>query len=171
MHMNGQVDLGDGSGGCGACHGHATDPSPATGAHPAHEAPSLTLPIECASCHPVPSSVLSAGHLDGVVEIAFSGRALDRGAEPQWNGSTCVSVACHGANLVDKPSVIPAWSDASGAASACGACHGVPPTQHTPSTSCDRATCHGSEIDRSASDVLSITPPGRGLHINGVIDP
>jgi predicted CxxxxCH...CXXCH cytochrome family protein len=171
LHMNGRVDLGDGSGQCGACHGSGSDPWPTTGAHGAHKNPLLTTAIDCASCHVVPSVVLAAGHLDGIVQVLFSGRALDRGAVPAWNGTSCTSVACHGANLVDPPLVVPTWADTSGAASACGACHGLPPTQHTPQTSCESAICHGSEVLRTISNVLSITPMGRSLHIDGVIEP
>jgi predicted CxxxxCH...CXXCH cytochrome family protein len=170
LHMNGRVDLGDGSGTCAACHGADGDPWPRTNAHPAHESPAVTAPVACASCHPVPSAVLDPGHLDGHAQVAFAGRAVDRGARPAWDGATCVSVACHGAGLVDPPAIVPAWTDSSHAASACGACHGIPPSQHTPSTSCDRSICHGSEIDRHADGSLSIATSGRALHIDGTIE-
>jgi predicted CxxxxCH...CXXCH cytochrome family protein len=170
LHMNGRVDLGDGSGGCGACHGHDGEAWPRTGAHDAHRAPALTTPIGCASCHPVPATPESPGHLDGRVQVVFSGRAIDRGARPTWDGATCASVACHGAGLVDPPAVVPAWSDTTVAASACGACHGAPPTQHTASTSCDRASCHSAEVERRADGTLAIRDAGKALHIDGVIE-
>jgi predicted CxxxxCH...CXXCH cytochrome family protein len=170
LHMNGKVDLGDGSGTCGACHGAGDDPWPRTAAHPRHETQAITTPIECTNCHVVPDSVLAPGHLDGVVRIAFSGRALARGALPAYDGSSCRDVACHGANLREPPAVVPSWMDTSGAASACGACHGAPPVNHTASTSCDRSTCHGTEVSRSVQGVLGITPSGENLHINGVVD-
>jgi len=170
LHMNGRVDLGDGSGKCGACHGSGDDPWPNTNAHAAHKSPTLTVPIDCSNCHVVPPAVMAPGHLDGAVQIAFGGRALDRGASPTWSASGCSEVACHGAKLVDPPPVVPEWKDATGAATKCGACHGIPPTQHTPSTSCDRATCHGSEVARDAAGVPSILSSGKTLHINGVID-
>jgi predicted CxxxxCH...CXXCH cytochrome family protein len=169
LHLNGHVDLGDGNGGCGACHGRGDDPWPTTAAHASHRDPKLTVPIECATCHVVPTSVLSPGHMNGIVEVTLSGRALDRDSRAEWDGHSCKNVACHGSGLRDPASVVPTWTDASGAARACGACHGVPPTQHTASTSCDRATCHGDEIDRSASS-LAITEPGKKLHVNGAID-
>jgi predicted CxxxxCH...CXXCH cytochrome family protein len=78
-------------------------------------------------------------------------------------------VACHGAGLVDSPLVIPVWTDTSGAAKQCGACHGIPPTQHTASTSCDRATCHGTEVTRTLAE-LGISDAGKALHVNGAID-
>jgi hypothetical protein len=170
LHMNGRVDLGDGSGSCAACHGKNGDPWPRTNAHPAHEVPTLTRPVDCANCHPVPTDVLAPGHLDGTVQIAFGGRALDRGAQPTWSGGACASVACHGANLVDTPAVLPTWTDSSHSASACGACHGVPPSQHTPSTSCDRSSCHGTETFRNSDGSPAISVTGRALHIDGTIE-
>jgi len=169
LHANGRVDLGDGSGGCGACHGRGDDPWPATGAHRSHEDPSLTTPIACATCHVVPSDVRAPGHLDGVAGVALSGRAADRGAIPRWDGASCGETACHGARLVDPPAVVPSWYDASKRASACGACHGIPPSQHTTSTSCDRSTCHGEEVSRT-SLAPTISPAGRALHVNGAVD-
>ena len=170
LHMNGVVDLGDGSGLCGACHGTGASPWPTTAAHPAHQNPTIALPTACASCHPVPSSITDPMHLDGVVHVAFTGLAAARGAMPVWNGASCSQVACHGANLADPPGT-PTWTDTSGAASRCGACHGVPPSEHTASTSCSRSDCHGSEVAIDVHGVPSITPLGETLHINGVIDP
>jgi predicted CxxxxCH...CXXCH cytochrome family protein len=169
LHMNGRVDLGSGSGTCGACHGKGDDPWPGSAAHASHRDPTLAAPTACTTCHAVPAAVISPGHLNGTVEITLSGPALARGSGAAWNGTTCTSVACHGSALVDPPRVVPAWTDASGAARQCGACHGVPPTQHTASTSCDRSTCHGDEVDRSIG-VLAISPAGKALHVNGVID-
>lgn len=170
LHMNGKVDVGDGSGGCGACHGGGSDPWPTTAAHGAHKSPTVTAPVACTSCHVVPASVRSPGHLDGVVQVHFSGRAIDRGASPVWNGQSCASVACHGGNLPNPPAVVPSWADTSGVAGACGACHGIPPDQHTASTSCNRSTCHGAEVAISPLGIPSITAVGKALHINGLID-
>lgn len=173
QHINGRIDLGDGSGGCGACHGSGDDPWPSTGRHAAHASPNSTTPIDCASCHPVPSDVRAPGHLDGKVSIVFGGRALDRGARPIWNGDSCRNTACHGEGLLEAPAIVPRWADTSGAASLCSSCHGAPPgTSHTASASCERSTCHGSEVGRSAdgSGQPFITPSGRARHINGVID-
>ena len=169
LHLNGRVDLGDGSGQCGACHGRGDDPWPSTDAHGAHRQPSVTAPVACEDCHIVPRSVIAPRHLDGMVTIAMAGRAIDRGAAPNWDGHTCTSVACHGARLVDPPAVVPTWTDGTGAARGCDACHRLPPTQHTASTSCDRAECHGSEIVRTGAS-LSISESGKLIHVNGVID-
>jgi predicted CxxxxCH...CXXCH cytochrome family protein len=169
LHMNGKFDLGNGNGTCGACHGTGSDPWPTTSAHPRHESPSITEPIACASCHVVPATVLAPGHLDQPIRVAFSGLAVARGAQATWNGSSCTNVACHGANLAD-PAAIPVWNDPTMAASACGACHGIPPSEHTTSTSCERSTCHGTEVTRDTAGVPSITSMGLSIHINGVID-
>jgi predicted CxxxxCH...CXXCH cytochrome family protein len=185
MHMNGKVDLGDGSGGCGACHGAGADPAPSGGSHPVHlgrlvSAPppfpppappdaKLAEPFGCDSCHQAIDDIHAPGHMDGVATISFGPLATARGAQPTWNGASCSAVACHGAGLVEPPLVVPTWGDTSGAASACGACHGVPPKQHTPSTSCNRVECHGDEVGREGN-ALWITQAGSKKHVNGVID-
>jgi predicted CxxxxCH...CXXCH cytochrome family protein len=168
--MNGRVDLGDGSGQCGACHGAGASPWPGSTAHPSHQNPTLTDPVACASCHPVPTSIVDPVHLDGVVHVSFSGPALARGSSPVWDGTTCAAVACHGANLPNPPAVTPSWRDTTGSAASCGACHGVPPLQHTPSTECNRSDCHGSEVGIGAGGVFSITAVGKALHIDGIIE-
>jgi predicted CxxxxCH...CXXCH cytochrome family protein len=169
LHLNGKVDLGDGSGKCGACHGHGDSPWPNTAAHAAHQNPTLTVPIACETCHVVPSTIIDPVHLGGSAQVAFSGLAAARGTFPTWDGARCASVACHGANLHD-PAAAPQWTDASGAQSKCGACHGIPPTQHTPSTSCDRGDCHGSEISYDPSGLPVISTSGRSLHVDGIIE-
>jgi predicted CxxxxCH...CXXCH cytochrome family protein len=107
--------------------------------------------------------------MNGIVEVALSGLAVARNARATWDGQSCSEVACHGAVLTDAPAVTPAWTDSTGAAKACGACHGIPPSQHTASISCDRSTCHGSEIDRTLTNV-AISASGKALHVNGAID-
>jgi predicted CxxxxCH...CXXCH cytochrome family protein len=167
LHMNGKVDLGDGSGLCGACHGSGDDPWPRDPTHQAHENPSLSVPIACSSCHVVPSNVFSPGHLDAPLNVTFSGLALARGAQPTWDGVSCRNVACHGARLADPPAA-PAWNDTSGKAAQCGACHGIPPSQHTTALDCGRSGCHAGEVTPPPN--LAITPAGRARHVDGVID-
>jgi predicted CxxxxCH...CXXCH cytochrome family protein len=173
LHLDGQVELGNGNGTCGACHGTGSSPWPSTAAHPSHENPTITLPIACSSCHVVPSSLLAPGHLNGVVSVQFAGLATARGSTPTWNGSTstCNGVACHGANLPETPAIVPVWTDPSGAAAKCGACHGIPPSSgHTASTDCGRADCHGGEVGETATGVPFITTAGLALHIDGIIE-
>jgi len=169
LHLNGKVDLGNGSGLCGACHGTGDSPWPTTAAHPAHQNPTLTVPLDCANCHVVPSTILDPVHLDGTVHVTFSELAIARGALPMWDGASCTNVACHGANLADPPAV-PSWSDTSGAQSKCGACHGIPPSQHTASLDCDRADCHGTEVILGADSAPAITSTGKALHIDGIVE-
>jgi predicted CxxxxCH...CXXCH cytochrome family protein len=169
LHLNGEVDLGDGSGRCGACHGKGDSPWPGTGAHPAHQNPTLTVSLDCTNCHIVPSTVLDPVHLDGTVHVIFAGLAVARGSSPSWGGASCADVACHGAHLPD-PAAVPAWGDPTGGQGACGACHGIPPSAHTPSIDCSRADCHGSEVTNGADGAPSITPQGKALHIDGIIE-
>jgi predicted CxxxxCH...CXXCH cytochrome family protein len=170
LHLDGRVELGNGNGTCGACHGTGSDPWPSTFAHQGHKSPTITTPVACSDCHVVPATVLSPGHLDGVAHVAFSGRATERGASPAWNGTSCTNTACHGANLAAPPAVVPVWTDGSGAAAACGACHGIPPPNHTTAQNCNRSDCHGGEVTFSATNQPLISTPGLSLHINGVID-
>jgi predicted CxxxxCH...CXXCH cytochrome family protein len=111
--------------------------------------------------------VLALGHFGVTASITFSGHAVDRGAQPTWDGKSCHDVACHGANLADPPAT-PAWSDTSGSQLACNACHGAPPTDHTTAIDCNRSICHGAEV--TSPPTLAITPAGLSLHINGVVD-
>jgi predicted CxxxxCH...CXXCH cytochrome family protein len=170
LHMNGVVDLGNGSGLCGACHGAGASPWPTTAAHPAHENPTLTEPLACSSCHIVPATILDPVHLDGTVHVTFSGLATARGSAPVWSGGQCTNVACHGANL-PGPAAAPAWDDMSEAQAKCGACHGIPPTQdHTASASCNLSYCHGSEVTLDANGTPHISASGLALHIDGIVE-
>lgn len=169
LHLDGKVDLGNGSGLCGACHGVGASPWPTTAAHPAHQNPTLTSPLACSSCHVVPTTILDPVHLDGTVHVTFSGLATARAAAPVWSGTQCTNVACHGANLAD-PAAVPAWNDTSGAQAQCGACHGIPPSQHTTSTDCSRSDCHGSEVTLGANGAPLISASGKALHIDGIIE-
>ena len=174
-HLNGKIDLGNGSGGCGACHGDGVDdPWPHDGAHPSHRAPDIAAAaVACTSCHVVPKDVHDPGHLNRdafAATLTFSGPAVARGVTPSWNGTSCKDVACHGGGL---PGVIPAepvWKDASGTWKECGACHSIPPpTPHTALTTCESAACHGAEVLPTPTGP-SINPAHRDLHVNGSYD-
>jgi predicted CxxxxCH...CXXCH cytochrome family protein len=169
LHLNGKVDLGNGSGLCGACHGSGSSPWPSTAAHPAHQNPTITVPLDCTNCHVVPSTILDPVHLDGTVHVTLSGLAMARGSLPAWDGTQCTNVACHGANLAG-PAAAPAWNDTSGAQAKCGACHGIPPSDHTPATDCNRSDCHGSEVSIDANGTPSIAAIGLSRHIDGIIE-
>jgi len=109
-------------------------------------------------------------HLDGTVHVVFSGLATARGALPVWDGMQCTNVACHGANLAD-PAAVPAWADTSGAQAKCGACHGIPPSQHTTSASCNQSDCHGGEVNLDSNGAPFISESGKTLHVDGIIEP
>lgn len=169
LHVNGSVDLGDGSGTCGACHGKGDDPWPTTGAHAKHRAPTSAAAVECAACHTVPTTFgPGTGHpAGGAPIVTFSGVAVARNAPATYANGSCKDVYCHGQNLEGVTAAMPAWNDKSGAESKCGSCHGLPPSApHISNTRCD--FCHGTvEITAAGPAIL---PPKRDLHIDGQIN-
>lgn len=157
-HIDGVTQIGRTSG-CDGCHGSATNPAPPTdlagnqftnalgvGAHQAHlVVPSgLRAPIPCETCHVVPTTITSAGHIDTALPAeVMASLGWDR------TSATCGTASCHGPAR-------PIWTETGGAA--CGTCHGIPPAtaSHTPTmplSSC--VNCH---------------PPAYEQHINGVVD-
>lgn len=174
VHVNGTIDLGDGSGKCGACHGQGDSAWPSTGAHAAHANPGLSSPIACTTCHVVPQNVKDPGHLHTDTtkpELHFGGLAAARGATPSWDGTTCTNVACHGFAMPGGTLKAPAWQDKSGAPAQCGACHAAPPpAPHTTLGSCESLLCHGGEISRTQGGAPAIAPEGRGRHVDGTIE-
>jgi predicted CxxxxCH...CXXCH cytochrome family protein len=173
FHLNGRIDLGNGSGTCAACHGQSTGGWPTTGSHARHHAPTGGADVACGDCHNVPTAVDSPGHLHAtpVAEVHLSGRAAARGQSPAFDAGTCTDVACHGAGLPGAPvPTVNHWGDASGEATRCGACHAVPPpAPHTSATNCESLLCHGGEVTPSASGP-TIAPAERARHQNGSID-
>jgi len=172
LHMNGRIDVGDGSGSCAACHGQADDPAPATPSHRLHRATLLSAAIDCADCHAVPDDVRSPGHLDlGSVtpaDVVLGARASARAQHPSYENRTCREIACHGAGLPENNERALHW-DAPGNG-ACAGCHGIPPTREHPSDStCAALVCHGGEVS-VGTPLPAISESGRTLHINGVID-
>lgn len=169
LHANGVVDLGDGSGGCGACHGEGEDPTPASGAHAAHALPSSAAPIGCEACHVVPDSVDAPGHLDDVpgAEVRFGERAHARGASPRYEAGTCRDVACHGAGLGGGSVSAPRWHGDEAIAGRCGACHGLPPpAPHPDRAGCSTLGCHGAY----ATPGPGVSELGRTVHVDGEVD-
>jgi predicted CxxxxCH...CXXCH cytochrome family protein len=173
LHVNGAVDLGDGSGGCGACHGSAESAAPADSGHALHLASPLTTPLVCADCHPTPATPIAPGHLDGQVDIAFGARASARGQQPVWSTSEqrCTNVACHGAALPGH-TLSPLWTDRpSSPSQRCETCHASPPPPpHVARSSCGGSLCHQDEVGLLGS-ALRISEAGRQLHIDGRIQP
>lgn len=167
MHMNGRVDLGNGAGDCTACHGRDGAGWPDVGGHTLHRTGPRSRPVDCSSCHVVPTEVRSPGHLDGVVRVVFSGPALLRGARPTWQGGACSEVACHGAGLI-QPAPVLRWDQASSHPD-CGGCHSTPPpAPHPAERACASVLCHGAGVAPTQSGLM-ITEAGRLQHIDGVV--
>lgn len=169
LHVNGRIDLGDGSGKCGACHGKGDDPWPSTNAHPTHQKPSAAMAAPCASCHVVPTTFGpgTAHPRGGPATVAFSGIAVTRGAPARYAAGSCRDVYCHGGGLEGTVAATPVWTDLSGNARACGSCHGTPPAApHISSPSCD--LCHRDGVVTPAG--AGIAPAWAALHVNGAVD-
>lgn len=172
LHVNGRVDLGDGSAKCGACHGAGDDPWPKTGAHASHRAPSAAASVPCETCHLVPAGFgPSFRHpRGGAAAVTLGGRARTKGAPAAYSPDThtCAEVYCHGAKLMGTVGATPNWYDASGKEKTCGACHGVPPGEpHIASTGC--VLCHGNVVEDHGSDP-QILPRNASHHVDGVLD-
>jgi predicted CxxxxCH...CXXCH cytochrome family protein len=176
LHVDGKVEVGDGSGGCQACHPNAG----LDGAHTSHLQATHELrgPLACGDCHLVPATVTAAGHPDQPIVTPFppswSGIASDDGAMPTWNqpAMLCAGTYCHGNGTTlsadAAPNILraPTWTPGNGAA-VCGACHGIPPADgvHTSPmdlTAC--ATCHPTTMNAQGGLIAG------GTHIDGVIE-
>jgi hypothetical protein len=167
-HIDGTVQLGDG---CTGCHGDATSPAPprdlagntattflGVGAHRAHlDAPSgLRGPIACVTCHAVPSTVMSVGHIDSALPAE-----VEPGLGWQRASGSCATAACHGTSQ-------PVWTSTGEVA--CGTCHGIPPTtpsHATATTLASCATCHPATVTSTGAIVVV---GGTSAHMNGVVD-
>lgn len=169
LHVNGKVDLGDGSGGCGACHGSGNSPWPSTGAHPAHQAPAGAAPVACETCHAVPGPNDGHPRSAGAAVIRLAGLATRGGRAASYDPATksCAATYCHdgpGASAVGRA---PRWTDGA-PARACGSCHSTPPPPpHAQLTACGLSSCHQGITDATG---LTITAAGRTVHVNGVVD-
>ncbi|MBK6694684.1 MAG: CxxxxCH/CxxCH domain-containing protein [Myxococcales bacterium] len=166
LHLNGRIDLGDGSGQCGACHGSGDDPWPTTGAHTAHAKPSSSRPVACATCHVIPVGKHPVG-AGAVVRLA--GPALAGGARARYDAATktCSETACH--TGVGGSLQTPAWNSGP-AARACGACHATPPPPpHAAATQCGGSICH-SGLTSGFVGTLSLTPAGAKNHVDGRVN-
>lgn len=165
LHANGIVDRGDGSGGCGACHGSGADPWPTTNAHPAHAAPANAASVACVTCHVVPAP--SDRHPTGEgARVRFAGLAVKGGSQASFDAATksCASTYCHASRGGARTT--PVWTNDPSAA-ACGSCHAQPPPPpHTQTTNCGAATiCHTGSLATPAS----FTPAGKAAHVDGFV--
>lgn len=178
LHMDGKLEVGDGSGRCNSCHGTGdattVDPMPTTGAHEAHRNPKWAAKIDCPTCHVVPTASTKHPVGNGAGHVTLSGLAKARGftsAAYEPTSKSCSDVYCHAAvpgGALSKPT----WT--SGAtASACGACHSAPPPNHFGNGTCGVGACHaGILVPASTPGGLpTFTAAGIALHVNGVVNP
>ncbi|HEY3452944.1 MAG TPA: CxxxxCH/CxxCH domain-containing protein [Myxococcales bacterium] len=183
QHVDGALQVASA---CNACHGDSAgdparpaDQAPPTdtsgrsatsergvGAHQAHLADSaIRKAVSCAECHLVPATADAAGHLDSALpaELTWGPLATAQAQAPQWDGTRCASVYCHGSSLAGGAHVEPVWTQVDGSQVACDGCHGnPPPAPHPQSASC--RTCHSGTV--AASGGIDVAG---GLHIDGVV--
>lgn len=174
---------------CNNCHAYAEDiqfedvagnsssDSVTVGAHTSHytNPSSLTVNVDCASCHIVPDSVWAAGHIDEspYAEVIFDTLATDDGSlTPVWDrqNATCAGVYCHGAfdfDGITGNDLTWTWTETI-SGDLCGTCHGLPPTSggHFASASCGLAICHADVV--SSQDHQTIIDTRK--HLNGARD-
>ncbi|MFO0597500.1 MAG: hypothetical protein U0228_19495 [Myxococcaceae bacterium] len=182
QHVDGTVDVVVSSS-CDGCHGSANNPAPprdllgrsdtslrSVGAHQTHVVGrGLARVVACSECHVVPAMTVSPGHLDGVVQVAFSGVAISNLAQPRWNAQTltCASAACHDiANFTSAPgggdATTPVWNQVDGGQATCTSCHGMPP----PLPHQQRSDCESCHLNATAGRTF-VRPE---LHVNGHVD-
>ncbi len=169
LHVNGKVDLGDGSGKCGACHGAGDRPWPSTGAHLAHLLPKFAAPVSCDTCHPVPGAGDKHPLGLGAPIVRLVGLATAGARHPTYDPQTktCADTYCHAGPGASVPA--PKWTDGPKAIT-CGGCHAIPPSApHSTGTNCSTTTCHQGSTTLIASGPV-LTPAGAKVHVNGVID-
>jgi predicted CxxxxCH...CXXCH cytochrome family protein len=166
LHVNGKVDLGDGSGRCGACHGTGDSPWPTTGAHAAHAMPAGATPVACETCHELPGPQDAHPIRAGAAKVRLAGLATNGGSPASYDPATqtCAATYCHAGAGAAVSS--PRWTDGASART-CGSCHATPPpAPHTQATACGASTCH----DGITGPGLTISASGRAVHVDGRID-
>lgn len=169
------------------------------GAHQPHVVgTSLAAPMFCHQCHNVPGEIYAAGHIDQTpnAEVVMNELARTVTNEPSTNtysptlplfsptptydasSLSCSSTYCHGNFKNGNTNYAPSWTDTTGAASACGTCHGdvSRPTlaeKALPKTAAQGGThpnvltcsqCHAGIVDANAR----IIDPVR--HVNGKLN-
>lgn len=171
-HLNGKLDLGDGEG-CGACHGAGPEGWPSTPSHEAHHITTVTVAVQCTTCHTVPKTVTAAGHLDpsgagDPAEVRLTDTVASAEGAPRYGSEhTCADQRCHGTSTLDGVAL--RWD--SDLSLDCASCHGAPPPlPHPQDEGCDQLHCHGGEVGPAEGGRLRITEAGRALHMNGAVD-
>ena len=138
---------------------------------------------DCTLCHTVLTGFDDPAHIDKKtgVDMHFGAMATwDDKVTPQWDhgSATCADTYCHGNFTFQKsessnpwaydtenirgnnPGMV--WNQVGTGQSACGTCHGLPPTGHVAATACN--SCHSSVI--GDNNVII----NKSKHINGQVD-
>ncbi len=166
-HVNGRVDLSVTD--CTTCHGSNGHPNPplslggstdpatrGVGAHERHLDSALvdriSTPLLCNDCHVDPASVTQPGHLDEPTVVRFP-----FGGTYDATGPSC-NVWCHW-NRTPGPT----WTDDSGGARKCDACHAFPPVLTR------TGNPHPSVLGELSACVRCHVF-GPSTHVNGVVD-
>jgi predicted CxxxxCH...CXXCH cytochrome family protein len=160
--------------GCTTCHGTP----PASGAHLAHAtSPRLGRQLDCAECHRVPEVYTDVGHvLDAAgavdpapAELTFGTLASATIDPPNRRGppsidhgtGTCSNVHCHGDTFGDTAAAFPKPTWTGGPEQgACGACHGLPPSDHGPEGEC--RLCHEFSPATHVNGLVNAGDPAAG---------
>ncbi len=105
----------------------------------------------------MPSDWFTSDHPDTEVQVVFPRRSMARtgGLDPEWDGSQCRNVYCHGASLRDGRNSEPSWEDGRGSGNtlSCEACHGNPPSEiRTPDEQPCNQGCPDCHPDKYADD-------------------
>jgi predicted CxxxxCH...CXXCH cytochrome family protein len=162
-----------------SCHGGAANAAPplslkgttgtserGVGAHQVHlRVSDWRAPVTCEDCHRVPRAINAKFHIDTAVpaELTFSALASSGGMSPDFDGTTCSGVYCHGATLSGGDVAAPTWTRVDGSQTTCSSCHGLPPKDKHSPTDVTCALCHGSVVDGKRK-IIALK-----LHIDGKI--
>jgi len=167
-------------------NGETSTSSPKVGAHSKHLYDAVNGKVTaCTECHIVPSKLTSAGHIDGnnKAEVYFLTNKTGIGSVAgsyDFNSFKCANTYCHGNFELSKASsnyqfiysadkmtglkkeVV--WTVQDGTQTACGTCHGLPPTGHISYSMNTCTVCHQDVIDAKGK----ISNPA--LHMNGKVN-
>jgi predicted CxxxxCH...CXXCH cytochrome family protein len=159
------------------------------GAHTSHLYSNNLSIVACSSCHNVPQSVFSTGHINPPALISLQGLAsANIASNATFNSSngSCANTYCHGNFAFKKDSalvenyfaftdsvmvgnnVTVTWTQVGDSEAACGSCHGLPPKGHIgyqenwPLSSC--VSCHAEVVDDQGHII------DKTKHINGLVD-
>lgn len=171
---------------CNTCHGNFSDPAliappvdrnrntavtlASVGAHSSHLINAKIGPlVKCSTCHVVPTSLNSSGHIDNTpkAEVIMTAKFSDYqtgNAAYDFTTNKCTNTYCHGgfafnkstsqyqfvytADKIEGNNYQPVWNKVDATQATCGSCHGLPPTGHLDSDLKSCATCHAEVVDK-----------------------